>query len=355
MIADLPAWIFLPILGGVIRLVCVAPTVRATCRGEGAPSLVSWSVWTATTGLGTATSVAAGATVAAAVPAAAFLQCSSMFVATVIGRRRQRPDQRARATALDWTCLALCACTGTVWALASLVEAGGPETAALVATVVLCAAVATDGIASGPTWRLAWHGRESWLLWAGGASTPLLTLLVLRGDSVATWVYPGYELALTAGIAAMTVRRRSRATAVATLAVSAAVLGGVIGAKVRPDAALVLATAPALLIAAVLIARAWAVARGRVTASPIAWTACAVFAVAALIGQVRMGVLPLVVQTAVLAFVIVQMATVTAVRAWMRTRRAPAPDPPVPWSPLGPPDHPYAAYLRTTRTGVDVP
>jgi YVTN family beta-propeller protein len=199
MFAEVSAATLLPITGGLIGIFFSLPAVLATWRGHDRPSWVSWAVWTGTTGLGAATSIAAGSVVAAVVPLAALVRCGAMFFATVRGLRRYR-DDRAGTSRLEWTCLALCVVTAVTWRVT-----GNP-------TIALLAACLTDGIASGPTWRLAWSRQESALLWMGAAASPALTVLVLRGRSVSTWAYPLYELTLCASMTAVILVRGRVAT-----------------------------------------------------------------------------------------------------------------------------------------------
>jgi hypothetical protein len=189
--ADVPASVILPILGGLIGVAASWPAVRTVWLGGYRPSWVSRAVWTATTGLGAATTLAAGEPVAAVVPAAAFVCCAVLLVVTVRSIARF-PTGRAATTPLEWTCLGLAAVSAAVWQLT-----GSP-------LLGLVAAIVTDALASGPTWPLAWARRESFTLWAGAAASPALTLLVLRGEGLAVWAYPVYELTLCASMAALT-------------------------------------------------------------------------------------------------------------------------------------------------------
>lgn len=183
MIADVTLGMVLPYLGGLVRVLFALSVARATLVGEARPSWVSWSVWTATTGLSTVTSILAGAPLAAVVPGAAFIQCSTLLVATLISRRRF-PDDREPTTNLEWVCLAMAGVSFLIWQLS-----GDP-------VIGLGAAIATDAVASGPTWALAWQGREAARNWFGGMIAALSTFVVQQGYALADWAYPTYELYL---------------------------------------------------------------------------------------------------------------------------------------------------------------
>lgn len=215
MIADVPASVILPLLGGLLGILGSVPAVLAVWHGGDRPSWVSWAVWTATTALGTATSIAAGSLVAAVVPAAAFVRCAALLAVTLRSIRRY-PTGRAATTRLEWTCLGLCGVAAAVWQLTGS------------ATLGLLAAIGTDALASIPTWPLAWARKESALLWAGAAASPALTLLVLRGDTIADWAYPVYELALCGGMLLLTAAPRWLALLAAGAAAGAGL--GAVGA-----------------------------------------------------------------------------------------------------------------------------
>jgi hypothetical protein len=61
------------------------------------------------------------------------------------------------------------------------------------ALAALIASIATDAIASGPTWRLAWQRQESVRNWAGGLINATGTLVITRGTELADWAFPIYE------------------------------------------------------------------------------------------------------------------------------------------------------------------
>jgi hypothetical protein len=197
MIADVPTGAWIAWLGALITWACAAPYALEAARGDVAPSWVSWSVWTSTTGLATAAAMAAGSPKGALVPGIAFVRCVAVLAGTAIGvrRARERGQPRDPTTRLDWGCLAACIVTGAVW-----LATGNP-------ILALAAAVTTDGVAAIPTYRNAWNGQESALNWAGAAAPPLLTILILQDRDFATWAYPLYELTLTSTLTALIIFR----------------------------------------------------------------------------------------------------------------------------------------------------
>src|SRR3954467_8565885 len=97
MIADVPTGSWIVWLGALVSVACGLPYARQAYRGAIHPSWVSWSVGTATTGYATATSLAAGAPLAAIVPGAAFVSTTPILVCVTVGGRRARARGAPRA------------------------------------------------------------------------------------------------------------------------------------------------------------------------------------------------------------------------------------------------------------------
>ncbi len=197
MLADVPTGAWIIWAGALVTWLCAVPYVVDAWHGRIFPSWVSWSVWTATSGLAAAAALAAGSWLGAAVPAAVFLRCAAILVALVHGARRARARglRRDPPSRLDKACLTACVVIGVVWQ-----ATGNP-------LVALAAAIATDGVAAIPTYRQAWLRQETWGNYAGAAANPLCALLILQEPTFADRAYPTYEFAVNIGLVTVVLLR----------------------------------------------------------------------------------------------------------------------------------------------------
>lgn len=197
MLADVPTGAWIVWAGALVTWVCAGPYVLDAWHGRIFPSWVSWSVWTATSGLAASAALAAGSFLGAAVPAAVFLRCAAILVALVRGARRARARglHREPPSRLDKACLTACVVIGVVW------QATGDP------LVALAAAIATDAAAAIPTYRLAWLRQETWGNYAGAAANPLCALLIVQEPTFADRAYPTYEFAVNIGLVAIVLLR----------------------------------------------------------------------------------------------------------------------------------------------------
>jgi len=369
MIANIPTGVWLvPLVAVVAGWYSTWDYSRDALAGRLRPSLTSWGVWTVTAALGTGTAWAAGSTVGAVVSAATFLRCAQVLATTgyVIVRdvRRKRrgldplaaaPEHTRAQRILDVSCLVACVGVGVAWQVTDDAVLG------------LMLAIGVDAVAAVPTIYHGWKRQEEPKPYLIGMIGPTVALLCLPQRVLADYAWPLWELAvnillvsgpLIVGWPGGRFRLRVRvgvSAALAALYASAVALvftvipappppapGQAVGAAGGAAAAAALAGPPqhraaqvfavldgsvgvrtllvvaaTVLFAGFVLPVTWQVARGKVPASPVTWTAWAALGVVALISIAKLGDPVATVQAAVLG---ASAALMAAAAGWARLR-----------------------------------
>lgn len=271
MIAHVPTGAWIAYLGVAFRVAFGLLYASSAARGLVAPSPVSWSVWTLTTGTACTAGLLAGDTVGVVVAGGAFVWASSTLAAIMVPRVRRWPSQlralwptlqlpvrlrRPRPASargaqwwLDRSCLTVCAFTFVAWWFTQD------------SVLAIKLSIATDLAAAVPTLVQAWRREETVGAFASAAFAAATTLIVLPlPPTFLVWGYPVYEFWITLSIAAVVwlrgspvgvhgrrlalSARRRQAVVVGYAAALVSVLGLVSGLLPAPAPALALASAP---------------------------------------------------------------------------------------------------------------